>query len=355
MPSSDPDVGEVWSSTGSDRALGLVIAKDGDMVRLLSRTGRRVAMPIRSLLQLWRLSESYPDSLHQCAHCDRHIPQGASIFFHSDDPEETVEDQAACPCCGAVSIELTRTAELEQSTYAQRTCGECRSIWYVADTTDLETGMILATHLPSLADTIPRSDYSVEIRAGFQARRVLNQATGVDLKHIQGTDITDDSRYGSTVVLVVGTLRNKGVSRISSNRETGEKLPLPEVGSTWEMKEEADITAVVTRATRDEVHVTMDEGLLTYRLDIFLDQFRPLEDLPESVLDQLKEQALGVGPVSEDETPIVGSFWRRRRQDNKVVVCTVTEIQPRPSGEYVGYRVIHNPAGSSGPASSWPR
>ena len=316
-------------------------------------------MPLRSLNLLCHFAGAAPEEGRSCETClseamfqyslwgehrwvcDAHIPQGLSILFHSDDPLlANLSTDSHCHVCRRVTdIRVEDSREIENRIYVRRSCPDCGTSWYHLRYADLAQD-----HIPRLVQSFSHS--GVRIQCGRSAHHNLSRERGFrEGITLAGMQLSVSSDVPEEAIMIAAT-PSGGISSLGgSGRTSPDQLEHPLIASAWRLKNSVGETVLVQQSAG--VHVTLEthEGkIVNITLEDFYRQYMPFEaSLPEEVQRQLERQAEQVGPVHDEAEPVEGSYWRRRRVDNTIVICVVTDIRVELSGVWVDYSIVHDP------------
>lgn len=339
----------------------VVIALSTEGIRLMARTGKRTALPLRSFLQMWQFYAAEPEP-HLCSHegceniaffrnhaenwiCQDHVPFNTSILL----PNETTvsEDlrRRECPECESTQVEAGDLVpnQTRERTYQHHHCHNCDASWFLVPGrgSDMD-GMYFAEDLPLLASRFT----SAQIRLGFVARRSLSRAIGMrSANHLGGYTLMTNNQFGDNTALVIQPGRDPSLV----NRDPPNLADINvELGSTWRLRA-SGYTVVVISTDPDSVTVrtsvptrgtflpSVPEGTFVLsRENFFQDYEYTRAPLPESVRETIQASM----DSYEDEVR-AGSVWRRRRNDNRVLLCRVEHVTEEG---FVSYSVFHNPS-----------
>lgn len=221
-----PNLGETWdaleSSDGGRRVQAVIIATSPAAVRLVTRTGRRITLPVASLERAWRWLNDAPEIPSTCSLCrqtayfrhniesevrwvcEDHLPHGAKAYFPGDQiNEDSAGLEVNCPSCHSTQISLDPTLVplLDHRSTTLHTCGDCRCAWSPLLSLGLgDDGTNLAQDLRTL---ISRDVPVNELRLGFVAYRNLCRALGMgNVPHVGGVSLVVDHQLGDMLTLV---------------------------------------------------------------------------------------------------------------------------------------------------------
>ena len=215
MPPSDPQLGETWQMSTFEGAVSrsCIVAIRDDVALLASNRGRTVAVPIRSLVQIWRfVAPSRPGwscSTVGCPElayvtqqaegaaprevCHRHIVQGQPVLFPFSIAEDApVAEAAPAPPPPMEGVQLDECPHCHaepREGMPFRTgvpCWRCRATW--------RTVNIIGTDVAPIANAVS------------QARRDMRQAgrdaSYLTMPEVLGRRIIVDNLRGNTNTLV---------------------------------------------------------------------------------------------------------------------------------------------------------
>lgn len=369
MPADNPQVGETWEWNDpmqGRNVRAVVIALGTDGLRLMARTGKRTALPLRSFIQMWRFYAPEPEP-HLCSHdgceniaffrnyaedwiCQEHVPFNTSVAL----PTETVvsEDlrQLECPECESAQVEQGDLVsnQSRERTYQHQSCRNCNASWFLVPGRGADTdGLHFAEDLPLLAARFT----SVQIRLGFLARRSLARAIGMrSANHLGGYTLMTNNQFGDNTALVIQPGRDPSLMQQQPPNLSEINV---ELGSTWRLRA-SGYTVTVISTDPDSITIRMSSSIRTgvhlphfnsegtfvlSRQDFFRDYEYTRAPLPEIVRETI-QASLG----SDENDVQAGSVWRRRRNDNRVLLCRVEHVTTEG---FVSYNVFHNPSNLS--------
>lgn len=298
-----PDLGETWSVMESDgdrgRLEAVVIATGPTMVRLVTRSGRRITFPTGRWEVAWTLVHPSPEEPQRCSQCrqtaffrhtvsgetvwvcEDHVPHGARAYFPGDTPGPAGLG-LSCPRCESTSVDVDpRLIALSGSrATTQATCKDCRCSWSTLVGRGLgDDGAVLAGDLVRVIEDDPSVS---EVWLGFVAYRGLCRAIGMsDVAHIHGVPIHEKPALADALTFVFFA-PDAGPTRpvVTGERPPpfgcqfpGREIP---IGSLWKRRtlaKDRDLTCRVMSADNDH-HVTF--RIITHRHE---DQ-RPAATLP---------------------------------------------------------------------------
>ena len=254
-----PELGETWSvmETEGDhgRLEAVVIATGPTMVRLVTRSGRRITFPASRWETTWSFVHAPPAESQQCSSCrqsaffrhtvggetiwvcEDHVPHGARAYFPGDAPGPPGFG-LTCPQCESNRVEVdSRLITLSGTRVTTRcTCGECQCCWSALVGRGLgDDGTILAGDLTRMIQENPSIS---EVWLGFVAYRNLCRAVGMgDVAHIRGVPLHSMPSLADALAVVFFT----AVSRPEPNPTSSDQgpppcrlIPMPcAVGETW--------------------------------------------------------------------------------------------------------------------------
>lgn len=332
-----PELGETWSVAemgNTARSDAVVIATGPSMIRLVSRTGRRITFPTASWGGVWRFEHAPPlwrEPCHRCpstayfrfAHaggslvwtCEEHLPFGVRAHFPGDalDPSSSTKVQMHCPECDSARVEVNPklTSLPRQRMTTRYRCEDCNSEWSPLVSRGLgDDGMTLASDLHDLFG----SDSATEVRIGFTAYRALCRALGMgDVPHIHGVRVTQQPTLADLLTLVFFTTRPAAAETPAEAAPpwpgfsfvATEILPF----SYWQRRFEDQVDAscrLLSIEPRGRVVVQMDGAASQTTL--------------------LQEFLLNWMPAREERTPS-GTVWRHVETGRLVQIVESTQTQ----------------------------
>lgn len=252
-----PELGETWSVMECDgdsgRLEAVVIATGPTMVRLVTRSGRRVTFPVRRWDTTWTLVAGPPTEPHHCCGCQQtaffrhtvggetvwvcedHVPHGARAYFPGDTPGPATLEMA-CPRCdstlvqvkpGVIMLSATRTT-------TQWECEHCRCAWSPLVGQGLaDDGSVLAA---DIAQTMRAVLPVTEVWLGFVAYRTLCRAMGMgDVGHMQGVPLLCKASLQATLTVVFYKASTAAREEEVRSPPFGHDFPsrTVEIGSLW--------------------------------------------------------------------------------------------------------------------------
>lgn len=301
-----PELGETWSATemdgrGSNRTEAVLIATGPTMVRLVTRTGRRITLPTRSLDLIWSRVQGPPTEPRPCLSCrqaaffrhtvggdivwvcEDHLPHGAMAYFPGDTPGPAGLE-IACPSCEStqVTTEPSLLPLPRDRATTRMTCARCQCRWSPLIARGLgDDGTVLMGDLHQMIE----GDSSIsEIWVGFVAYRNLCRAIGMgDLGHVHGVPIRSHSTLADALTLVFSNPRGnledtEALAGVSVPR-FGVRFPEFDVhpGSVWKRRaicakreifcsvRSVEGCQVTFEITGSQIEMTLDaDGFLLY-------------------------------------------------------------------------------------------
>lgn len=313
---------------------------------------------------MWRFYAAEPEP-HLCSHddceniaffrnyaeawiCQDHVPFNTSVAL----PNETVRSEdlrhLECPECESTQVEQGDLVpnQTRERTYQHQSCRSCNASWFLVPGRGADTdGLHFAEDLPLLASRFT----SVQIRLGFLARRSLARAIGMrSANHLGGYTLMTNNQFGDNTALVIQPGRDP--SLVQQQPPNLSEINV-EIGSTWRLRASGyTVTVITTDADSVTVRTAVmsrspflpsaPEGTFVLsRQDFFRDYEYTRAPLPEIVRETI-QASLG----TDENNVQAGSVWRRRRNDNRVLLCRVEHVTQEG---FVSYNVFHNPSNLS--------
>lgn len=155
-----PEVGEVWrNSLGGQEAV--ITDASSDAVRVMSRLGRLVVLPMRTFSTTWvciRALDEVPHICHQCDRvavgfylvggatrwvCRQHRPQGGVTRFPGDE-DAGPEHVQKCPRCLGNRVHSKALVTKGDVTAPHFQCRDCDTEWFQLQTVNLSTTEVMS-------------------------------------------------------------------------------------------------------------------------------------------------------------------------------------------------------------------
>lgn len=287
-----PELGETWSVMESDgdrgRLEAVIIATGPTMIRLVTRSGRRITFPTGRWGITWTLVHPCPVEPQTCSSCrqtaffrhtvggetlwvcEDHVPHGARAYFPGDTPGPPGLG-LTCPRCESTRVDVDPglIALSGGRTTTKAACNDCRSSWSPLVGRGLgDDGTILAGDLGRIIE----EDSSVsEVWLGFIAYRNLCRAVGMgDVAHIHGVSTQEKPGLADVLTYVFFTSSEAAAAAVPPTRpiiSADQRLPsfglqfpardIP-IGSVWKRRSLAKDRDVLCRVISDNNnhHVT---------------------------------------------------------------------------------------------------
>jgi len=271
---SDGDVG---------RLEAVVIATGPTMVRLVTRSGRRITFPSGRWEVAWSFVHPPPAEPRLCSHCrqaaffrhtvggdiawvcEDHVPHGARAYFPGDAPGPPTVG-LSCPRCESTTVEVdAKLIELAGTrTTTRSTCGRCRCSWATLVGRGLgDDGTVLAGDLTRLIQEDPSAS---EVWLGFVAYRNLCRAICMgDVAHIHGVTLHSKPAladaltvvfFGTDTELVRATTTSERPPAFGAQFPSDGEIP---IGSLWKRRRSDWGRELTCRVVSDDNrhHVTL--------------------------------------------------------------------------------------------------
>jgi len=227
MPDGQPEMGEVWRQIGTstEALVGHVHQADGT-VYLISRNGRQIPMPLRTILNMWEFLFRGEQGHHPCHRegsdpcsgeaviqmantglwtCIKHKPSGPIRFqtLSADivDAADTLS-LAVCPACHQMMIGAKSQTHDE---FTITTCPNCESQFSIlVGEGRVGEGMALAERAMQVADAL-NQEFEITARCGVRIKEAVDRlGGGNNTTNIGDIPLRLDPSLGVLNILIVG-------------------------------------------------------------------------------------------------------------------------------------------------------
>jgi len=222
MPNIGCQVGQVWEMLAQSKPVapvtdqGIIVKITPTAVYLLSRYGRQVIIPPRSLELSWKyISEARVVACDFCNEvacvqdaksptwfCHNHIPKTTSSRFRfpSDFGKDICSDP--CPQCSSSNVVPAQSKALLQ--FGAQFCRECTYLWVVLIEKDSTSADQIKQDTQTLRKILQEQTFNCKVTSGVAAYEALQKSLGIEL-HPEGVDFSRvPRRDGRRAVLVGG-------------------------------------------------------------------------------------------------------------------------------------------------------
>lgn len=323
-----PELGETWSVVEAqgdrERLEAVVVATGPSMIRLVTRSGRRMTFPSSRWDATWSLVHPGPAAPERCTHCrqtaffrhnvssatfwvcEDHVPHGATAYFPGDTPGPPGHG-LICPQCESTRVEVeSRLTQLSGSRTALRvTCWECSRSWSTLVSRGLaDDGAFLAEDLARVISDTPSIS---EIWLGFVAHRNLCRAMGVgNVDHFQGVPLEMNASFPDTLAVVFFTTGQAPSPEATQAPLFGSQFPSRAVpfNSVWRRRSLTSASSSLCRVVSpvNEHHVTF-----RFMSCEEISNPSPAKTLPVSTFHLYWKQN-----VLQTDAPSTWTVWRHR-------------------------------------------